>query len=766
MKQLPQRCRSARRAADEPMERFRVWREARRGFVTRLCAVALLATSLLLATTPLRAQYDSYPDAEWIDGGGLSPQRGAVWTPDERFVISATAVGDLIVWNAATHHLVRYLRRNLGAITSMDVSWTHDLLAIGTGSGDILEVSATTGQDVRVLHGHQSAVVDVKFSADERYLVSAGYGDLRVILWDAASGDSLAAFTGNKSYINDVAISADGHYVATAGADFTARVWDTRTGEQIYEFIWALRTVGAVAFSRDSKYLAAVDDMGDYWSGDPPALEIFSIDSGLAVRSLIRAPHTRDVAFSADGRYIVCSDIFFRAWHGGGFSVFEFDNGDTLFEAAKGGFGNSTNAVRFSPGGSRLLLPDEDGELFCLDLDLRDGLLNVDSNQFATHTAPIRALDVAADATAYVTGTASGRAKTWSVDNGDSIRTIIPNGFEVRSARFSPDGRTIAVCAMNGVVTLFDALKGDSLRTLYASADNSVNDAAWSPDGHRIVGAIGPADSTAVAWDTASPTPDERYVGHRGGLWSVVWTPDGQYLATAGDDGAICVWTANASLIATAYGHDGRINTLALSNGGAMLASGGIDGTVRLWAIPSCDPIGVLRGHTAPVTDVAFLPDDRSIATASTDGTIRIWSLDELVETNRYSAYPFAPVALGVAADGTWLLSAMEDGSVIRWRLRTVAGAPDLRVGTCDAAVVRPDPVHTAATITFDIPTSGFVRMRVVDVLGATVATVASEQLNAGHHAVRWQRGGLPPGEYFLAIESNAIRRITPFIVR
>ncbi len=760
MKQLRRRCRSARRAADEPTKRFRVWREARRGFVTWLCAVALLATSLLLATTPLRAQYDSYPDAEWIDGGGLSPQRGAVWTPDERFVISATAVGDLIVWNAATHHLVRYLRRNLGAITSMDVSWTHDLLAIGTGSGDILEVSATTGQDVRVLHGHQSAVVDVKFSADERYLVSAGYGDLRVVLWDAASGDSLATLTGNKSYINDVAISADGHYVATAGADFTARVWDTRTGEQIYEFIWGLRAVGAVAFSQDGRYLAAISDAVDALPGAPPSFSLFSLDSGTVSKTAGGFAQTRDMAVSPDGRFLAI------AGRAGGLSLIEFDNGDSLVQRGATGVGTSLNSVRFTADGSGAVVPDENGQLYTLRFGDDHTSIHIGASQLTSNDSPIRSFAMGPGDTTVATGTASGRVALWSTDDGGLKSTVVPSGYEVRSTTFSPDGRTLAICKMDGAVKLYDVLSTHLVRTLYGSANYSVNDAAWSPDGHRIVGALGPEDSTAVGWDTASQLPDQRFVGHRGGLWSVVWTPDGKYIITSGDDGTVRFWGPDATPIAVAEGHHGRINTLALSHDGAVVASAGVDRTIRLWRVPSGDPLGVLRGHTASVVDIAFLPDDRSIVSASSDGTIRVWSVASLVETNRYDSYPYPPVGIGIGPDGRSLLSAMADGSIVRWQLRTIADTPMHFAGQSAPVVVRPNPVRTSAQFTIELPHASDVLAQITDELGRVVATLVDGSMAAGSKHLRWNRGDLPSGAYFLTIDIGETRRVIPFVCR
>jgi len=45
-------------------------------------------------------------------------------------------------------------------------------------------------------------------------------------------------------------------------------------------------------------------------------------------------------------------------------------------------------------------------------------------------------------------------------------------------------------------------------------------------------------------WDAISGKPLLTYKGHNGGVNSVVWSPDGKRLASAGADGTVQVWSA------------------------------------------------------------------------------------------------------------------------------------------------------------------------------------------------------------------------------
>jgi WD40 repeat protein len=57
---------------------------------------------------------------------------------------------------------------------------------------------------------------------------------------------------------------------------------------------------------------------------------------------------------------------------------------------------------------------------------------------------------------------------------------------------------------------------------------------------------------------------------------------------------------------------------------GNTLASAGEDRTIRLWDVRAQQLLKKLDGHEQPVLSVAFAPDGKTLASGSEDGTVRL----------------------------------------------------------------------------------------------------------------------------------------------
>jgi WD40 repeat protein len=213
--------------------------------------------------------------------------------------------------------------------------------------------------------------------------------------------------------------------------------------------------------------------------------------------------------------------------------------------------------------------------------------------------------------------------------------------------------------------------------SVFAQSFGGVLAIVFSPDGQLL--ATGNANCEVHLWRVndcprGSAKGDRQRLftlqGHTGWVRTIAFSPDGQTLASVSEDGTVKLWNlADGECQSTLCESTDSVYGVAFSPDGRLLASGGNDCTIRIWSVVNSNRLQDLQGHTGGVLSVNFSPDGKHLASSGFDNTIRIWDLQtgECLQTitahnNWVGSVQFSP-------DGKRLASASCDRTVRIWRL-------------------------------------------------------------------------------------------------
>lgn len=138
-------------------------------------------------------------------------------------------------------------------------------------------------------------------------------------------------------------------------------------------------------------------------------------------------------------------------------------------------------------------------------------------------------------------------------------------------------------------------------------------------------------DNSIQRWEVAGGK-QVALTGHTSWVRGLIFAPKHNLLFSGDYHGKVLVWNIDAETPKperTIEAHNGWVRALALSPDGQTLATCGNDHLVKLWSVPEGKPVRELAGHTSHVYNLAFHPAGQFLASADHKGVIRQWDLNE-----------------------------------------------------------------------------------------------------------------------------------------
>lgn len=279
---------------------------------------------------------------------------------------------------------------------------------------------------------------------------------------------------GHTKLVRCLVFSPDSQTIASGSLDGQCRLWNVKNGRLIHTLDTKSETVWSIAFSPDGNLLAAGDRANQVtlWNPKTGKLEKTLNDHDAWANA---------VAFTPDGKLLASGDDlgFIRLW-----TVGKDVDQSRVIPAIQG-----VISLHFSPDG-KLLLSGHKNRLLI---------------------------------------------KVWDVETGKQLHEISPEGSNLRSARFSPDGQMIGGVATSMGLGLWNVENGKQLGTFPQRAfgsDDVMTAVGWSPDGRMIV-SVG--TYTLVFREVGNGQVRERIqTRDLDQNSSMALSPDGKFMVTGG----------------------------------------------------------------------------------------------------------------------------------------------------------------------------------------------------------------------------------------
>lgn len=558
---------------------------------------------------------------------------------------SLSLIAIVVGWQSATIHAQSdpsvVLQGHTAAVNA--AVYSHDQRYVVTAGADQLVKiwDAKTGEQVRTLAGHTGQVLSVAVSPNDRLLVSAA-ADNTLRLWDLPHPDPLRSFAGGELAVRDVAVSPNGQWAAAVGDDMLGRVWRLEDGSESLKLEGHTAVLQSVAVRGDNNQIATADRDGviRLWGpldgrgqgslgghvgavralafhpnnqqlvsvGDDGQLKLWQLPV-VAPRDLTgAAASVNDVALNSDGQLALAAG-------GDGVQLFNTTSGALVRELPDAA--GAALAARISPNNTLAAAAGEAGVIkFWNPAD------GADRGRIAGHEGAIRGLAFHPDNAHLATGGDDGTIRLWRYPVAPT--PVAGHTAGVTSTVFSPSGQLAATASLDKTVRAWNPTTGAALWQ-QPPGEQPLTRLAVRADGAEL--AVGDAAGDVQLRSAANGAVSQALSAHVGAVRGLAYHPGGQSLATVGDDDCLKVWNLPLAPPQSLAGFADAVSAVAVTSDAKRIAVGSADKTVRVFDAASGQQTATFAEVPDAVTSLALSRDDSVAVAGHAAGTLKLWNV-------------------------------------------------------------------------------------------------------------------------------------------
>eukprot|EP00047_Mylnosiga_fluctuans_P005493 m.240821 g.240821 ORF g.240821 m.240821 type:complete len:917 (-) comp13732_c0_seq1:165-2915(-) len=281
-----------------------------------------------------------------------------------------------------------------------------------------------------------------------------------------------------------------------------------------------------------------------------------------------------------------------------------------------------------------------------------------------------------------VAGFSTGVFGLYEMPDFNNIHTLSISQKRISSVAINPGGEWLAIgCARLGQLLVWEWCSETYVLKQQGHAyDMSV--LAFSPDGQLI--ATGGDDAKVKLWNTTSGFCFVTFAEHTASITGIKFAQSGLAVVTSSLDGTVRAFdtTRYRNFRTFTAPHPTQFACLALDNSGELVTAGALDTfDVFVWNMRTGRLLEVLAGHEGPISSLSFSPVSAVLVSGSWDKSIRVWDIFEHKESVEPIVHTTDVVALAYRPDGAQIVVSTLDAQLSFWDMlkSRISGTIDAR---------------------------------------------------------------------------------------